>query len=112
MNNIISGEYERGKIDKNLKISSWRKPFTLDTNTVSKVEVLDKDQRKSLSSAIGRGAVGGALLGPLGMVGGSITSKNKKSYMIKIYYQNGRYSIAEVNNKIFKQMQIKLKVVM
>lgn len=112
MNKIISGEYERGKIDNSLKINSWRKPFTLDNQSVSKVEVMNQDEQKSLGSAIGRGIVGNALLGPIGLVGGVVTSKNKKSYMIKIYYPNGRFSIAEVNNKIFKQMQLKLKVVM
>lgn len=112
MNKIISGEYERGIIDNSLKINSWRKPFTLDTNTVSKVVVMNQDERKSLSSAIGRGVVGSALLGPIGLVGGAISGKNKKSYLVKIYYPNGRSSVVEVNNKVFKQMQLKLKVVM
>ena len=112
MNKIIGGEYDRGLINSRLQIIRGARKWDLDNKTVSKFEVINSDCVKSLGTAIGRGVVGGVVLGPLGMLGGAISGKNKKSYMVKIYYLNGRFSIAEVNQKIFKQMQLKLKVVM
>ena len=111
MNKIINGEYERGLIDHTLTIKSWRKPFTLDTNTVSKVKVMSESEIRSFTSSVTKGVVGGVLLGPVGMLGGVLSGKKKKSHLVKIFYPNGRYSIAEVNDKVFRQMQLKLKVV-
>ena len=35
------------------------------------------DSRKKVGSTVARGAVGGALLGPVGMIGGAMSGKNK-----------------------------------
>lgn len=110
MNKVISGDYVNGKINRRLQLIRGSRIWNLDSNTVSKVKIMDSDERKSLSSAIGRGIVGGALLGPLGMLGGAVTGKNNKSHMVKVYFKDGAESILEINNKVMKAMQIKLKV--
>lgn len=47
--------------------------------TIKKVIIVNgsSDSRKKMGSSIMRGAVGGALLGPAGLVGGAVSGKNK-----------------------------------
>lgn len=111
MNKVIGRDYVDGRVTRDLKILRGSRKWELNNKTVTKVKVVNSDERKSVSSGITRGLVGGVVLGPLGMIGGVISGKNKKSYMVEIYFTDGRVSIAEVDDKIFRQMQIKLKVV-
>lgn len=111
MNKVIGRDYVDGRVTRDLKILRGSRKWELNNKTVTKVKVVNSDERKSVSSGITRGLVGGAVLGPLGMIGGVMSGKNKKSYMVEIYFTDGRVSIAEVDDKIFRQMQIKLKVV-
>lgn len=56
-------------------------------------EILDShiDSRKSASSSLIRGAIGGALLGPAGMLAGGLSGKNKNTEMTTflIKYNDG-----------------------
>jgi uncharacterized YccA/Bax inhibitor family protein len=36
------------------------------------------------------GAVGGALLGPMGMLGGALLAKNKGAYQIALQFKDGK----------------------
>lgn len=60
-------------------------------------EIMDShiDSRKSVSSSLVRGAVGGALLGPAGLLAGGLSGKNKNSQMITflVKYNDGSSDI-------------------
>jgi len=55
---------------------------------ISKTAIVGDDSRKSLSSTMVRGAVGAALLGPVGLLAGA-TGKNKKTTTFLIEYSDG-----------------------
>ena len=70
--------------------------------TISKVMIVGgaSDSRKKVGSSIARGAVGGALLGPVGLVGGALSGKNKvtSTTTFLIEYQDGHRETKTVNN--------------
>ena len=56
---------------------------------IVKTMIVGADSKKSAGSSIGRGLVGGALLGPVGLLGGALSGKNKKSTTFLIEYDEG-----------------------
>lgn len=74
-------------------------PYLLKTIIVS------NDSRKSASSSIVRGAIGGVLLGPVGLLGGAISGKNKKDTTFLLIYSNGvkKTVTVKTNGMLFKQ---------
>lgn len=56
---------------------------------ILKTKIVDNDQRKSAASGVIRGAVGTALLGPIGLVAGAVSAKNKKNTTFLIEYEDG-----------------------
>lgn len=66
---------------------------------IKKVTIVSNDSRKKVSSTIARGAVGGALLGPVGMVGGALSGKNKNTTTFLIEYINGNKETKIVDNE-------------
>jgi len=64
--------------------------------------IVAEDSKKSLGSAVTRGAVGGALLGPVGLVGGAISAKNKSETTFTVVYKSGRREVVTVSNDSFE----------
>lgn len=71
---------------------------------VESYEIITDDQRRSAASGVGRGLVGGALLGPVGMLAGAMSAKNKGVYQIAIKFKDGKKSLIEVDDKIYKAL--------
>ena len=65
---------------------------------ISKTKIVSSDSKKKVGSAIARGAVGGAILGPVGLAGGAISGKNKNSTTFLIEYTNGERETKTVEN--------------
>lgn len=65
---------------------------------IRKVMIISTDSKKKIGSAITRGTIGGAVLGPVGMVGGAVSSKNKNSTTFLIEYTDGKRETKTVNN--------------
>ena len=63
-------------------------------------ELLDQSSEKSMSSALMRGAVGGALLGPIGLAA-AVTAKNKNTYLVAVYYKTGEKSLLEMDERVY-----------
>lgn len=109
MNNVISGKYKGYIVDKKGKyLRGWKEVVKLNNNTVTKVELLNSESSKSGSSAVGRGLVGGAILGPVGLIGGAISAKNKSKNLVRIYHNDGLSSVLEVDNKVYNELIINL----
>jgi hypothetical protein len=111
-NRVIAGDYKgkgitcaAGDVFINTSIS---KPVKLDKFTVQSYEVITEEHRKSAASGVARGLVGGALLGPVGMLAGGLSAKNKGKYQIAIQFKDGKKSLLEVNEKIYKLLIKKL----
>ena len=60
-------------------------------------EIMDShiDSRKSVSSSLIRGTIGGTLLGPAGLLAGGLSGKNKNSQMVTflVKYSDGSSDI-------------------
>lgn len=65
---------------------------------ISKTKIISTDSKKKAGSAITRGAIGGTILGPAGLVGGAISGKNKNSTTFLIKYTNGEQETKTVEN--------------
>ena len=82
-NKVIAGDYN-GKIIGasfgQLYIGvGFGKNLYLNKDVVESYEVITEEQRKSAASGVARGAIGVALLGPVGMLAG-LSAKNKGTY--------------------------------
>lgn len=104
-NIVIAGDYE----GKDVTIFSGKASicigfleyFGMDKTTVESYELVTEAQRKSASSAVTRGLVGGALLGPVGLLAG-LSAKSKGVYQIVINFKDGKRSLLEVDDAIYK----------
>ncbi len=72
-------------------------------STVKSYEVLDASSKKSAGSAIARAGVGALFLGPIGLAAG-LSAKSKGTYTISLDFHNGKKSLIEVDDKIYKAM--------
>lgn len=75
-------------------------------NSISTYEVLTEDIVKSGSSAILRGATGMALLGQVGILAG-LSAKNKAIYTIAIEFKDGKRSLIEIDDALYKVFLLK-----
>lgn len=66
--------------------------------SIKKVIILSNSSQKKVGSAVIRGAVGGALLGPVGLVGGAISGKNKNQTTFLIEFADGHKETKIVDN--------------
>lgn len=80
------------------------KTINLDSKIVETYELITDEHRKSAKSGVARGIVGGALLGPVGMLAGGISAKTKGIYQIAIQFKDGKRSLLEVDDKIYKSI--------
>lgn len=112
-NAVIAGDYVGKKVNLSfgrVQLDMGLMPaITLDRSTVADYSVVDESQKKSMSSGAMRGLVGGALLGPAGLVAGAVTAKQKGIYQIAIqlkedpqWVASGKRFLIEVDDKIYK----------
>lgn len=107
-NKVIAGDYKGKKVVGSIGVSvigvSFGKSLPLDKSKVESYEVITDEHRKSAASGVARGLVGGALLGPVGLLAGGISAKNKGTYILAISFKDGKKSLIEVNDKIYKNI--------
>lgn len=105
-NEVIAGDYTGRKVRCTAKRvildRGFQKPIEVDYTTVSKYEVLDQDTSKSLLSTFGRGLVGNALFGSVGMVAGAMSAKNASIVIMSLEFYNGDRSLLEVDQKVYQ----------
>ncbi len=77
------------------------KSLNIDKNTVKEYEIITEESRKSAVSAVGRGFVGGVILGPVGWLAG-LSAKSKGTHTIAIEFTDGKKSLIEIDDKIYK----------
>lgn len=106
-NKVISGDYKGYNISTSfgsIVFSNILKTsIKVSKSNVKDYELVTEESRKSCSSAILRGAVGASLLGPVGLLAG-ISAKNKNTNIVAIVFKNGKSSLLEINDKIFKTL--------
>ena len=109
MNKVISGKYNGKYLDgEGNIILNWRSRYDLSKKTVTRIDLLNTETSKSGTSAVGRGMVGGALLGPVGLLGGALSAKNKSKHLVRIYHNDGLSSVLELDNKMYNKLVSRL----
>lgn len=76
----------------------------LTNENIKNYELITDEHRKSAASGIARGLVGGALLGPVGMIGGALSGKNKDTYMVALEWADGEKSLVELDGIGYKEL--------
>ena len=59
------------------------------SKAIQKTVIVNSDSRKSATSGIARGMLGGFVLGPIGALGGVLSAKNKQTTTFLIIYKDG-----------------------
>lgn len=86
----------------NIELNSYSE-LEIRKSNVIQYEVVTEEKIRSASSAIIRGAAGATILGPVGLLAG-LTAKNKGIHTLAIEWINGKKSLIEVDEKIYKQL--------
>lgn len=111
-NKVIAGDYEGKKIMSTFGIVQIPGGFTskgieINKDTVEEYEVITEESRKSATSAVGRAFVGGFVLGPVGWLAG-LSAKSKGTHTVAIQFKDGKKSLIEIDDKIYKALMKKL----
>lgn len=105
-NKVIAGDYQGKQVVSSLGFATISlgiiKSLDLNKNNVESYELITDEHRKSASSGVARGLVGGALLGPVGMLAGGLSAKNKGIYQVAIQFKDGKRSLLEIDDKTYK----------
>ena len=93
---------EQEKFEEKLKLQQENSERQRKASTISKVMIVgaNSDSRKSVGSSIIRGTIGSALLGPVGLVGGALSGKNKvtSKTTFLVEYEDGHRETKVVDN--------------
>lgn len=110
-NKVLAGDYEGKNImigqqgffskEEVFLFTGFTKKFPLNKETVASYELITEEHQKSAVSGVTRGLVGGALLGPVGLLAG-LSAKNKGTHTLVLEFVDGKKSLIEVNEKIYK----------
>ena len=105
-NKVIAGDYEGKQIlctaGKVVIVLGFLKQLELNKHTVKDYEVITDEHRKSAKSGVARGLVGGALLGPVGLLAGGLSAKSKGVYQVAVEFSDGKRSLIEMDDKAYK----------
>ncbi|MBO5111551.1 MAG: hypothetical protein J6D21_12660 [Clostridia bacterium] len=105
-NAVIAGDYTGRKVlcagNRIIFDRAFESPVEVSSATVDRYEVIDQESSKSLGSAFGRGLIGNALFGTVGMVAGALSAKNTTAIVVSIEFKNGDKSLIEIDQKIYK----------
>lgn len=106
-NKVISGDYNHfivcNSFGKITLAMGFKKGIEVSKNTVANYEVMDSSTKKSATSAVGRGLLGAMLVGPVGALAG-LSAKEKGVHIVAIEFIDGKKSLLEVDEKIYKAL--------
>jgi hypothetical protein len=109
-NKVIEGDYKNSPVFAmfgGLEISVGFKSLKLNKDTVEEYEVIDQEKNKSAGSTILKAGIGNLLLGPIGLLAG-VAGKQKGIYLIAIAFKDGKRSLLEVDEKVYKSLIAKM----
>lgn len=113
-NIVTAGDYKGGRIELKVKLIGSNeviliKPgmfsgkLTIDNKTVTSYEVIDAESQTSATSAVARGYLGAALLGPVG-IAAALSAKKKGLHTIALQFKDGKSSLIDVDKDIYKTL--------
>lgn len=84
------------RVDSIIEQSKLIKEY-IDPNGIKKTIIVSQSSRKKATSAIGRGLIGGAIFGPVGLLAGT-SAKSKETTTFQVIYNNGNQETITVKN--------------
>lgn len=102
-NKVIAGDYMGESVyawwpaGKDLHIGN----MPVEKYNIEAYELVTEDKVKSGTSAILRGSLGAAVLGPIGILAG-LSAKNKGVYTVAILWKDGKRSLIEIEDRLYK----------
>ena len=109
-NQVIAGDYSGYQVFSHLNYVHLTSGLSdgdviiLNKATVENYELITDDHYKSVASGVVRGFIGGTLFGPTGLIAGGLSAKSKGIYQIALQFKDGKQSLIEVNDKIYKSI--------
>lgn len=106
INSVVAGDYLKAEIwsiGKTVYLapdSNVNHTIELNKDIVESYNVIDENQQKSATSAVGRAAIGGFLLGGVGLFAG-LSAKNKRTFAVEIIFKDDKKSLALLNEKTY-----------
>ncbi len=115
-NTVIAGDYKdcsiREMLDRVEIVSyeGWSSDVKtkIDKENVESYEEISEERKRSAGNIAARGLVGAALLGPVGLAAGVLSSRKKGTHQIAIQFKDGKKSLIEVDDKLAKKINIEL----
>ena len=94
--------YEFSALKPRVRYKTSSQFVEISKETIESWEVITEESQKSVSSSLVRGLVGGALLGPLGLVVGATTGSKTTEYNIAVNWKDGKKSIFLLGTNDYK----------
>jgi hypothetical protein len=104
MSLVVAGDYLGWQVSagfKGMTLNRGFKKVKVDKETVESYELITDEHRKSAASGAVRGIVGGALLGPVGMLAGGLSAKEKGIYQVAIQFKDGKKSLLKLDHTLY-----------
>lgn len=113
-NTVTAGDYKGGVVGQKTKtkgsnelfvlpIGLFTKKIPIDNEHVEFYEVIDEESRASATSAVTRGAIGAALLGPIG-IAAALSAKKKGLHTVVLQFKDGKSSVVEIDKEIYQTL--------
>ena len=113
-NKVVAGDFEGNKISCSFGtayLNFMLNNVALDKNSVASYEVVTDEHKKSAASGVARGAVGGILLGPAGLIAGVLLAKGVGIYNVTINFRldgpkkvAGKRCLIEIDEPTYKAL--------
>lgn len=114
-NTVIAGDYKDCRVRELLNrveivTNGWHDEVMakVDKEHVESYEEISEERKRSAGNVAARGLVGAALLGPVGLAAGVLSSRKKGTHQIAIQFKDGKKSLIEVDDKLAKKINIEL----
>lgn len=114
-NRVIAGDYKGRAVERNFGDVFLNAPTSvfgtpeedvdINKKTVKSYELLTNEDSKNVASGIARGLIGGTLFGVAGMLVGGMSSKTNHIYRVSIEFCDGKRSLLEVDDKLYKAIE-------
>lgn len=110
MNTVIAGDYQgkwiRMPNDKTVLVElGLGKTVRIDKQSVKQYDLAQQNTKTGFS--VGKAVLGAAAFGDIGVVAGA-GGKQKSTYQVIVYFRDGKKSLLEVDEKIYKAITVNL----
>lgn len=96
---LTGGLFQRKRLRRIQVRRGWLPSLKIYPKEIASVEIVTEDNKKNWGRAIGAGAIGGLLAGPIGLAIGGIFGGRGKERLVGIELVDGRKLMATVDQR-------------